>query len=206
MTSMTSFWCLYCKLWADFTYCSGVSMVDFEKVNASWGYISQLTIKTSINILSWWYFHCSLWTCLTYVTKTISLHIFKSCLPEILLCPFLNTFIAGLEDILIGWDYINLKIKLNWTKNHTSIFSKWYLLSLVDNCILRFPNNLILKQKIWLHTGIYSIKKPKTNLQTMDNIDKITRYFHNFKIETLSYNFWQNFLFVFFSRRFRISC
>ena len=29
-------WCLYCKLWVDFTNCSAVSFVDFEQINASW--------------------------------------------------------------------------------------------------------------------------------------------------------------------------
>ena len=31
-----SFWCLYCSLWIDFTYCSSVSIVDFEQANAGW--------------------------------------------------------------------------------------------------------------------------------------------------------------------------
>ena len=35
-TSMTSFWCLYRQLWKDFTYSSGVSIVDFEQVKAGW--------------------------------------------------------------------------------------------------------------------------------------------------------------------------
>ena len=34
--SMTSFWCLYCKLWTYFTPCSSVSIVNFEQVNADW--------------------------------------------------------------------------------------------------------------------------------------------------------------------------
>ena len=33
--SLTSFWCVCCKLWIDFIYCSGVSFVDFEQVNAT---------------------------------------------------------------------------------------------------------------------------------------------------------------------------
>ena len=36
MTSLMSFWCLYCKLWTDFIHCSGVSIVDFEQVNTRW--------------------------------------------------------------------------------------------------------------------------------------------------------------------------
>ena len=32
--SLTSFWCLYCWLWKEFTHCSGVSIVDFGQVNA----------------------------------------------------------------------------------------------------------------------------------------------------------------------------
>ena len=36
MTSLMSFWCLYCKLWTDFMPCSGVSIVDFEQVNTRW--------------------------------------------------------------------------------------------------------------------------------------------------------------------------
>ena len=38
MTSLTSFCCLYCYFQTDFTYCSGVSIVDFEQVNAEWAY------------------------------------------------------------------------------------------------------------------------------------------------------------------------
>ena len=35
-TSLTSFSCLYCKLWAYFTTCSSVCIVNFEQVNADW--------------------------------------------------------------------------------------------------------------------------------------------------------------------------
>ena len=31
---MTSYWSLYCQVWTDFTYCSGISIVDFEQVNS----------------------------------------------------------------------------------------------------------------------------------------------------------------------------
>ena len=30
------FWCLYCYFWTYFIYCSSVSIVDFEQINASW--------------------------------------------------------------------------------------------------------------------------------------------------------------------------
>ena len=30
------FWCLYCYFWTYFTYCSSVSIVDFEQINAGW--------------------------------------------------------------------------------------------------------------------------------------------------------------------------
>ena len=33
--SLKSFW-FPCYFWTDFTYCSGVSIVDFEQVNVSW--------------------------------------------------------------------------------------------------------------------------------------------------------------------------
>ena len=33
LKSMISFWCLYSKLWTDFTYCSSVSIGIFERVN-----------------------------------------------------------------------------------------------------------------------------------------------------------------------------
>ena len=33
---LTSFWCFYCWLWTNLSYCSGVSIVDFEYVNATW--------------------------------------------------------------------------------------------------------------------------------------------------------------------------
>ena len=47
MTSFTSFWWFYCKLWTNFTLFSSVPIVDFEQVNVSlvtsdifrWGYI-----------------------------------------------------------------------------------------------------------------------------------------------------------------------
>ena len=35
-TSMTSFWCLYCWLWTNFANCFGVSITDFEQLNADW--------------------------------------------------------------------------------------------------------------------------------------------------------------------------
>ena len=35
MTS-TSFCCLYCELWIDFTHCSGISIFDYKQVNAGW--------------------------------------------------------------------------------------------------------------------------------------------------------------------------
>ena len=30
------FWCLYCYFWTYFTYCSSVSIADFEQINAGW--------------------------------------------------------------------------------------------------------------------------------------------------------------------------
>ena len=36
-TRTTSLTCIYCSLWTDFTQCFGVSIVDFEQVNAGWG-------------------------------------------------------------------------------------------------------------------------------------------------------------------------
>ena len=36
VTSLTSFWSLYCYRETDFTHGSGVSIVDFEPVNTSW--------------------------------------------------------------------------------------------------------------------------------------------------------------------------
>ena len=35
-TSLTSFWRLYSDLWTDFTYCSGVSFIDFEQVKVGY--------------------------------------------------------------------------------------------------------------------------------------------------------------------------
>ena len=51
---MMSFCCLYCWLWTDFTYCSGVSIVDFEQVNASsvLAYFTQcLTLQYFKNVM-----------------------------------------------------------------------------------------------------------------------------------------------------------
>ena len=33
---LTSFRCLYCYFWTDFTHCSVVSIVDFKQVNVGW--------------------------------------------------------------------------------------------------------------------------------------------------------------------------
>ena len=49
--SMTSLWCLYYQLWTDFTYCSGVCIVDFEQVIA-WS-----------NCLRWWWYQIIPFTC-----------------------------------------------------------------------------------------------------------------------------------------------
>ena len=35
-TLLMSLWCLYLYLWADLTHWSGVSIVDFEQINAGW--------------------------------------------------------------------------------------------------------------------------------------------------------------------------
>ena len=35
-TSLTSFWCFYCKLWTYFIPFSSVSIVNFEQINVSW--------------------------------------------------------------------------------------------------------------------------------------------------------------------------
>ena len=35
VNKMTSFWCLYSKLWTDLTHCSAASVIDFEQTNAS---------------------------------------------------------------------------------------------------------------------------------------------------------------------------
>ena len=48
ITSMTSFWCLYCWLWTDSTHCSAVSIVDFEQVNADWDGDVITTCKISV--------------------------------------------------------------------------------------------------------------------------------------------------------------
>ena len=36
MTSLMSFWCFYCYLRMDFTHCSGLPIVEFEKVTVDW--------------------------------------------------------------------------------------------------------------------------------------------------------------------------
>ena len=36
-TSVSSVWCLYCKLWTYFTICSKVSIVYFKQKNVHWG-------------------------------------------------------------------------------------------------------------------------------------------------------------------------
>ena len=51
MTSLTSYWCLYCYLWTNFTQCSGVSTVDFEQVNANWDVDNHLFKNNEKNLL-----------------------------------------------------------------------------------------------------------------------------------------------------------
>ena len=41
----TSFWCLYCWLWTNVTYCSDVSVDYIKQVNASWVMISLIFAK-----------------------------------------------------------------------------------------------------------------------------------------------------------------
>ena len=44
-TTSLLFWCLYhCQLRTDFTNCSGVSIVDFEQVNANWAKNNNITV------------------------------------------------------------------------------------------------------------------------------------------------------------------
>ena len=38
-TSLTSFCCLFCYLWINFTHCSSVSIIDFEPINTGWDVI-----------------------------------------------------------------------------------------------------------------------------------------------------------------------
>ena len=45
LTSLTSFWCLYCYLRTDSTYCSGVSIIDFEQVNVGWVDLVKTTLE-----------------------------------------------------------------------------------------------------------------------------------------------------------------
>ena len=46
---MTYYWCLYCQFWTDFAYCSGVSIADFEHVNAGWNYSSGFQYSAAKN-------------------------------------------------------------------------------------------------------------------------------------------------------------
>ena len=46
-TSKTSFLCLDCSLWADFTHCSGVFIVGVEQVNVDWVNIENYPIVAS---------------------------------------------------------------------------------------------------------------------------------------------------------------
>ena len=49
--SLTSFWCLYCKLWTYFTPFSSVSNVDFEQANVCWDTFHQsLSIPISLDL------------------------------------------------------------------------------------------------------------------------------------------------------------
>ena len=40
-SSLTSFWCLYCYLWIDFTLCFVIFVIDFQQLNAGWVGVSQ---------------------------------------------------------------------------------------------------------------------------------------------------------------------
>ena len=51
----TLLWCFYYWLWTNFTHCSGVSIIDFEQVNASWVfrfiYILSRIVKKLLHLL-----------------------------------------------------------------------------------------------------------------------------------------------------------
>ena len=51
---MTTFFCLYYELWADFTHCSGVSIVDFEQVNPDVGAEKCMAkVKNKTRLIYW---------------------------------------------------------------------------------------------------------------------------------------------------------
>ena len=45
-TPMALFWCLFCYLWASFTPCSSVSIVNFQHVIASWVFRLNVLIQS----------------------------------------------------------------------------------------------------------------------------------------------------------------
>ena len=51
-TSLMSFWCLYCQLWTDFTYCSSVSNFDFKQVNTI-GYMFLEKLELGVTRWNW---------------------------------------------------------------------------------------------------------------------------------------------------------
>ena len=48
MTSLASFWCLYCYLWTYFTPSSSVIIVNFEQVNTGWVFRGWLKWRKSL--------------------------------------------------------------------------------------------------------------------------------------------------------------
>ena len=50
-TTSISFWCLYCYLWTNFTYCSGISIVGFEQADAGWIHVLTKSVFSTISLV-----------------------------------------------------------------------------------------------------------------------------------------------------------
>ena len=67
-TAVTSFWCCYCQLWTDFTHCSGVSIVDFEQINAGWVVVKRLLMSQVVIVgeAAWIFVQIISFTCFSH--------------------------------------------------------------------------------------------------------------------------------------------
>ena len=71
--TLTSFWCLFWCVWTYFTYCSGVSTIYFEQVNATWVHATlQCLVEAFITVDR----HCKI------AWKTLEKHLFQEEEPQ----------------------------------------------------------------------------------------------------------------------------
>ena len=138
-TSMTSFWCLYCKLWTNFTLRSHVSMVDFEQLNADWGAPKFSSFSTLFAfVITKWVIYC----------RKLDPKHFHTTLKHLKneLCQPLQ---SNLKTMHLHFSAI-LKMKM---KGDKQIFVLTYLSHYTAQCRLSIPPENIRKPEGFLFSG-----------------------------------------------------